>query len=398
MSAQITTEQPEISSILPVCDVAEYIQKNIERYLQELSFICAIDSGTHYKPGVDAVACYFEQRMRELGMEVTVFRQEPWGDDVYGVLHGDGHGKVALLGHMDTVYPVGIGGQRPVRIEGNTVLGPGVYDMKGCILSALYAIEALLALGYRSFGEVRLLCVSDEEISIRHSTELMKMASEGCEGVLVLEGARDDGSLVRSRKGGAWYKLSARGHSAHAGVEPDKGRNAVVELAHQIMQFQSLNGWRKGLTINIGRISGGTAANVVPDYAEVTLDLRFLHREDCQATEARWKEMMLNRCVPGVELTLEIDADHRDPMECTPGNRLMIQYAQEIACLLGFELDAIPTGGISDANFVSGLGFPVLDGLGPIGGLDHSPNEYIELDSIAPRAALLAGLISVLSA
>lgn len=397
MSAlSIITEQPEVSSLLPVRDVEAYVQAHIDHYLQELTLLCAIDSGTHYKPGIDEVACYFEQRMRGLGMEVTVFHQEKWGNDVYGVLRGTGQGKVALLGHIDTVYPVGTAAARPVRVEGNKVLGPAVYDMKGCILSAIYAIEALLALGHHSFGEIRLLCVSDEEISDRHSTDLMRMACDGCDSVLVLEGARDDGSLVGSRKGGSWYRLSARGHSAHAGVEPEKGRNAVVELAYQIIQFQSLNGWREGVTINIGRITGGTAANVVPDYAEVTLDLRFLHNEDRRATEARWHEMMQKRCVPGVELTLEVDSDGRDPMECLPENQILIRCAREIAAEIGFKLDAIPTGGISDANYVSGFGYPVLDGLGPVGGLDHSPNEYFELDSVAPRVALLAGLIAII--
>src|SRR5262249_48247586 len=149
------------------------------------------------------------------------------------------------------------------------------YDMKGCILSSIYAIEALVALNYRNFNEIRLLCVSDEEISARHSKEIIRQACQGCQSVLVLEGARENGDLVSSRKGGSWYKLSAHGQSAHAGVEPEKGSNAIVELAHQIMQFQRLNGWRKGVTVNVGRVSGGIATNVVPDYAEVCIDLRF---------------------------------------------------------------------------------------------------------------------------
>ena len=391
-----STEQTEITekrSQLIVQEVQAYIQSHLQRYLEELSDICAIDSGTYNKSGVDEVALYFAGRMRGLGMDVTVFENERWGNVVYGVMYGNGHGKVLLLGHIDTVYPVGTAAARPVRVEGDKVLGPGVYDMKGCVLSSIYAIEALTVLNYDNFYEIRLLCVSDEEISERHSKELIRRACQGCQSVLVLEGARENGDLVSARKGGSWYKLSALGHSAHAGVEPEKGCNAILELAHQIVQFQSLHGWREGVTINVGRISGGTATNVVPDYAEVHIDLRFHFKEDRIATERIWREMMQNKQVPKVDLLLEVDSDNRDPMVCTPGNLMLARCAQEIAQQLGFTVDHAATGGISDANYASDFGFPALDGLGPIGGLDHSPNEYLELSSVAPRGALLAGLM-----
>jgi glutamate carboxypeptidase len=393
------TEQTEPATVLVpqsrliVCDIQKYVEEHLEQYLRELTTMCAIDSGTYYKPGIDEVASYLAERMRGLGMDITLFENEHWGNDVYGILHGKGQGNMLLLGHMDTVYPIGTAAARLVRVDGNSVLGPGVYDMKGCILSAIYAIEALVTFSYQNFNEVRLLCVSDEEISQRHSKELIMQACQGCQAVLVLEGGRANGDLVSARKGGSWYQLTARGHAAHAGVEPEKGCNAIVELTHQILQFQSLQGWRDGVTVNIGRISGGTATNVVPDYAECFIDLRFHHKEDRLATEQRWYEMMQNKQVMGVELVLAADADSRDPMVCTPANLRLAQLAQEIAKDLGFTVNHATTGGISDANYASDLGYPTLDGLGPVGGLDHSPNEYLELDSIAPRVALLAGLI-----
>jgi glutamate carboxypeptidase len=331
--------------------------------------------------------------MRALGMDVTVFQQEKWGNDLYGVLKGQGQGIVVLLGHMDTVYPIGIGAARPVRVEENIIYGPGVVDMKGCILSGIYAIEALQSIDYQDFAEIRFLCVSDEEISDRHSKDIIEQVCQGCHGALCLEAGRENGDLVSSRKGGSWYKLHAYGHAAHAGVEPEKGSNAILELAHQIVQFQSVYGMRQGVTINAGRITGGTATNVVADYAEVTFDLRFECSEDRQAVEQCWYEMMQNKCVPGVELTLEVDPDSRDPMECNEGNLKLAKMAQDIAQELDFTVRHGPTGGISDANYASGFGYPSLDGLGPVGGLDHSPNEYMEKASIAPRTALLAGLI-----
>ncbi len=380
-----------------VTDIEAYVQQHLSHYIEELSHLCAIDSGTYYKPGLDEMALYLFSRMRDLGMDTTILENENWGNDFYGVMRGSGKGKILLLGHIDTVYPVGIAAARPVRVEGDTIYGPGVIDMKGCILSAIYAIEALVSMNYNSFGEIRFLCVSDEEISDRHSKETMQKVSEGCDGVFVLEAARANGDIVSARKGGSWYTLKAHGHSAHAGVEPEKGHNAILELAHQTLQFQSLNGWRHGLSINPGAISGGTAVNVVPDYAEVSFDMRFLNNVDKIDTEKLWRQMMEVRRVADVKLELEIQPDNRDPMVCTEGNLLLARQAQEIAECLGFPLNHAFTGGVSDANYVSSFGHAALDGLGPIGGLDHSPDEYMVMSSIAPRAALLAGLITTVS-
>jgi glutamate carboxypeptidase len=325
-------------------------------------------------------------------MAVTIVSREQWGNDLLGVLRGDGGENVVLLGHMDTVYPVGTAVAQGVRVNGNTMYGPGVIDMKGCILAAIYAVEALVVKGYRSFGEIRLLCVSDEEINIRHSQDLLQHIFQGCQAVLTLEGARENGNLVSARKGLASYKLSARGLAAHAGVEPEKGRNAIVEIAHQIAQFYSLNGWRYGITINPGIVSGGLKTSIIPDYAEVTLDLRFLEHRDRLATEERWREMMANRKVPDIELELTMSPDMKEPMVCTSESMKLLYQAQELACALGFTVGHELTGGGGDAGYASKMGIPVLDGLGPIGGGNHSPREYLRLDSVPKRSALLAGL------
>ncbi len=379
-----------------VTGVEAYTRQRLSQYIEELRELCAIDSDSYNKQGLDEMSARLGSRMQGLGMQVTIIERETWGNDLLGVIQGNGGGNVLLLGHIDTVYPAGTAAARPLRVEGDTVYGPGVSDMKGCILSAAYAIEALLAMDYRAFGEIRFLCVSDEEINVRHCQDIMQKACENAQGALVLEAARANGDIVSARKGHTWYTLTARGRSAHAGVEPEKGRNAVVEVAHQILQFEDLNGWRKGITINPGVISGGTLPNVVPDLAQAQFDLRYLHDDDRIATERRFHELMAQKRIPTVELTLERAPDVKAPMVPTPGSLKLAQQALHIANLLGFSINHVLTGGASDASYATGCGVPALDGLGPIGGLDHSPNEYLMLNSVAPRTALLAGLIATI--
>jgi glutamate carboxypeptidase len=380
-----------------VAGVEAYTFQRLSQYIEELRELCAIDSDSYHKPGLDEMALLLAARMRGLGMHATIIERESWGNDLFGVLHGNGGANVLLLGHMDTVYPVGIAAARPVRVEGDFVYGPGACDMKGCLLSAIYAIEALVAMNFHAFGEIRFLCVSDEEINTRHSQDIFQQACDNAQGALVLEAARSNGDIVSARKGHTWYRLTAQGRSAHAGVEPEKGHNAVVELAHQIMQFQNLNGWREGITINAGVISGGTLPNVVPDLAQAQFDLRYLYDQDRIATEKRFDELIMKKRIPNVELTLERAPEMKAPMIRTPESLKLAHQADQIANLLGFSVNHVLTGGASDASYASRHGVPALDGLGPVGGRDHSPDEYLMLSSVAPRTALLAGLMATIA-
>ena len=381
-----------------VVDMEAYVEQRLPHYIEELRELCSIDTYSYHKSGLDKMARLLATRMRDLGLEVSIIERQQWGNDLYGIIHGQGKGNVLLLAHMDTVYPVGTASAHPVWMEDDTLYGPGVSDMKGGILNGMYALEALFAQGYRSFGEIRFLCVSDEEISIRHCQDIMRKACRGSHAALVLEAARANGALVSARKGSAVYTLTARGRAAHAGVEPEKGRNVLLELAHQILQFASLNGWPEGLTINPGVMRGGSLPNVVPDYAHIQFDVRYLHTQDRIALEERWREMMQEQRVQGVELSLEVSVDHKEPMVLTPEALKLVQQAQEIAALLGFSVEHVRTGGGSDGSFAAQYGVPVLDGLGPVGGLDHSPDEYLMANSVAPRTALLAGLIATIGA
>src|ERR1700726_2857237 len=288
-----------------VREVEKYTQQRLPQYIEELRELCAIDSDSYNKVGLDEMALVLAERMRGIGMHVDIIRRENWGNDLLGVLRGTGQGNVLLLGHIDTVYPAGTAAARPLQVEGNTAYGPGVCDMKGCILAAIYAVEALQEAGFRDYGELRFLCVSDEEINTRHCQDIIEQACEGCQRAFILEAARSNGDIVSARKGGTAYTLTARGRSAHAGVEPEKGRNAVIELAHQILVFQALNGWREGLTISAGVISGGTVPNVVPDFAQAQFDLRFLKQADRLATEELFRESIKRKFIEDVELAIE---------------------------------------------------------------------------------------------
>jgi glutamate carboxypeptidase len=212
------------------------------------------------------------------------------------------------------------------------------------------------------------------------------------DAALVLEGARANGNIVSARKGSGQYTLRVKGKSAHAGVEPEKGANAILELSHQIIALHQLNGIAPGVTVNAGVIGGGTRSNVVPDEAWAKLDMRAVDRVGAEAIDRAIRETIRHITVAGTSVEIEGSMAFT-PMAKTPAVALLVQFAQEVAHELGFEVQDQSTGGASDANTITSFGIPVLDGLGPIGGLDHSPNEYIELDSIVPRTALVAGLI-----
>jgi glutamate carboxypeptidase len=378
-----------------VVDVEKYVEQRLPRYIEELRELCAIDTYSYHKSGLDKMARLLSARLGDLGLEASIIERQQWGNDIYGRIQGQGGNNALLITHMDTVYPVGTASAHPVWVEDDTIYGPGVSDMKGGILNSLYALEALFAQGYRSFGEIRFLCVSDEEITVRHCQDIMRKACRGSHAALVLEPSRANGALVSARKGCAGYTLTAHGRSAHAGVEPGKGRNAIVGLAHQLLQFESLNGWREGLTINPGVITGGSLPNVVPDYAQINFDVSYLHTQDRRDVEEQWRKMMQEKRVQDVELSLQVPAE---PIVLTPESLKLTERAQQIAALLGFSVDHVATGGSSDGSFAAHYGVPVLDGLGPVGGSAHSPDEYLMANSVAPRTALLAGLIATIGA
>lgn len=375
--------------------LTNFLESNLNDYLNDLQNLVSIDSGSFDRAGVNAVNDWIGDRLSKLGFEVERFVQTELGDNLLGVLPGKGKGRILLIGHSDTVFPAGTAAERPMLIEGNKVLGPGTCDMKAGLLSGIYAVEALKEAGFDGFESIDYLCVADEEIGgARQSKPLVESESARVDCVLTLEAARENGDIVTARKGLCWYVLEAFGKSAHAGVEPEKGANAIAELAHKVVALHELNGLRPGMTVNTGFFEGGRAPNIVPDYAKVRVDLRAILKEDIEIFEQELDRLIKQPHIIGTRLSFHAEeGSFCPPMERTPEVIEIEQLAQQAARELGFEIKGASTGGVSDANLAAAQGIPVLDGLGPVGGLDHSPDEYIELDSIVPRTALLAKLI-----
>jgi glutamate carboxypeptidase len=241
-------------------------------------------------------------------------------------------------------------------------------------------------------GTISMVCGGDEETDMRASIAILRELAPQYDAALVLECGRENGDIVGARKGGGHFVLETFGRSAHAGVEPEKGAHAILALAHHIIALQALNGLRAGVTVNVGVAEGGTVPNAVPDYARATIDARVVKPEDIDPLVAALRAEAARAIVPGVRAALS-GGWAAPPMAQTPQITALTELTQACAQELSFEVRAAATGGVSYANHLASLGLPVLDGLGPVGGLDHSPGEYISISSIAPRAALLALLI-----
>jgi len=379
--------------------IVAFLEEKLDDYLDDLRSLVGIDSGSYDKAGVDAANDWLEDRLTRMRLAVRRHPHAEFGDDLVATLIGKGQTRILLLGHSDTVFPTGTAVERPMTIHGDKVLGPGTCDMKAGLLAGIYALEVLREIGFEDYKSISYLCVSAEEVGGEsHSKPLIRSEARKADVALTLEAARENGDIVTARKGLCWYIVEAFGRSAHSGVEPEKGRNAIVALAHQIIALHTLNGLKPGMTVNTGYIEGGLAPNIVPDYAKIRVDLRAFSKDDMEEFEDAFREQLANAELPGVNVAFKAEeGSFCPPMERTHAVVKLEELAQKAARELGFEVKGASTGGVSDANIAADEGTPVLDGLGPIGGLDHSPEEYIELNSIVPRTSLLAKLIMAIS-
>lgn len=368
-------------------------------YVAALQEMVNVDCGSYTAEGVDRIANLCELRFRAAGWAVERRRHEPEGDEprlgdlVIGRLDGSGTKRILLIGHMDTVFDEGTVAERAFRIEGDRALGPGVSDMKGGLLAGFFATSALQEAGFEDHARITYVCNPDEEVGSPFSKPVIAALAAEHDAAFVLEGARENGDIVSTRKGITDYTLIVRGRAAHAGVEPERGRSAIVEAAHLTLALQALNGLTRGVTVNVGVTHGGTRTNVVAAECALQVDLRAPDLASLEAAEAEIERICAATTVPDTSVEVIGHGWHR-PMEKGPAAQRLVDIAVATAAELGFEITDAATGGASDANTTSAAGTPTIDGLGPVGGDDHAPAEWLDLTSVVPRVSLLAGLIA----
>ncbi|MEP7159429.1 MAG: M20 family metallopeptidase [Chloroflexota bacterium] len=368
-------------------------------YLADLERLVNIDCGSYTKSGVDEVGRWVAGQLRELGADVKAIPHDTLGETVVGVLEGSGRGRALLVGHMDTVFGEGTAKERPFVIDDGRAYGPGVDDMKGGLLTGLYALRALRATrgggavaDWLPFERLTFVANPDEEIGSPSSTPHIENAARDATVAFVLESARENGDIVSERKGIAEFRITVNGRAAHAGVEPEKGRSAVLEAAHKIVALHELNGRWPGVTVNVGVVNAGTRPNIVAESCVMDVDVRAKTPAEMEAAEAAIRDICGVSTVADTSCVIERSIGW-EPMHKTPAVAALAELAIALAARVGYELHDASTGGASDANTIAGMGVPTLDGLGPVGGADHAPGEYLEVATIVPRTTLFAALL-----
>ncbi len=371
---------------------------DLPAYLADLERLVNIDCGTYTPEGVDEVGRWTASFLGQLGAEIDV-RPDPngqYGKTIVATFHGKADGpRVLLIGHMDTVFDPGTAAARPFRIDDGdgVAYGPGVTDMKSGLLAGLYALKSIIAeFDGLPFERLTFIANPDEEVGSPSSRDHIKAAAADVDVCLVLECARANGDIVSARKGILDTRLTVHGRAAHAGVEPEKGRSAILEAARLVRDLHALNGRWPGVTVNVGKIAGGTRPNVVAERCDLEVDVRSTSAEGLADVEAAIRVLAEATEVPDTTIDANVVVSWR-PMERSARSGRLVDHAKAIAGRLGFAVNDTATGGASDANTTAAMGVPSLDGLGPIGGNDHSPSEYLEIESIVPRTTMLAGLL-----
>lgn len=376
---------------MPV-DLRQYLESQRNAMLAALEALVSHETPSDHKAGLDAFADRLTDRFTPLGLAVERIPNARGGDHLRLQLNApDASERPGLvLCHFDTVCPIGTIARRPFRIESDRAYGPGVYDMKASLVLVEFALRALKSRGESPRRPIILLFTSDEEVGSPTSRDLIEQTCRTCEYVLVMEPPLGNGRLKTGRKGVGRWTIDVTGRSAHAGVEPEKGVNALVELAHQILAITALADPSAGTTVNVGRAEGGTKTNVVPEHASAAIDVRVT----TQAEARRVASVLaaLQPVLPGAELHVE-GGLNRPPMERTEGVARLYEQARRLGLTLGLDLGEGSTGGGSDGNFTAALGVPTLDGLGTPGDGAHAEHEHIQIPALPERAALLATLL-----
>ena len=382
--------------------LVEHAEQLVEPYLADLKAVVDIDSGTYNKAGIDRVGGYLQERFHDAGFSTYFDTQKEYGNHLVATHQGSNPAgaRILLVGHMDTVFPDGEVGRRPFTIsEQNGVQiakGPGVLDMKSGVLIGMYGVQQLITAQEANYKSVTFILNSDEEIGSPVSKPLIQELARQADAVIVLEPGRLINQVVSSRRSSGLYRVEVHGRSAHAGVEPQKGINAILELSYQVQAMQALQGTISGTSLSVTVIRGGERSNVIPDSAYFEMDVRASSMAGIQSIEEAMRRVAARKIMDGTQITLSGDMRCL-PFERSEQNAPLVRAAREVGEELELEMQDLASGGASDANNTAPLGVPTIDGLGAAGGLAHNPDEYVELDSLPVRIALLSGLVKKIS-
>lgn len=369
-----------------------YCEAELDALVRCLQQAVEIESPSQNKVAIDRMANFLAKEFSKRGAKVQLLDHATAGSAVLAEFwEGAGEAKpILLLGHLDTVWEIGTLAEMPFRIQDGHAYGPGIYDMKSGMVCGLWAVQALAALNITPPGPVHFFLNADEEVSSIAFREELLAEARRARAVLVLEPAAAQGALKTARKGVGEFQVTVRGRSAHAGINPSAGVNAISELARQILRIEKLARPKRGLTVNVDMVQGGTRVNVIPELAVARVDVRAPTALDRERIEKQMRALTPIHPEAKLEITGGVN---RPPMERKMASALFRQ-ALELGRQMGLELTEAGTGGGSDGNFTAALGIPTLDGLGGTGDGAHARHEHVILRELPQRAALLAALMA----
>ena len=380
MTATTKTEQ----------QILDWLASQRDAMLALLETLVNTDGGSYDKAGVDAVGGHIRRFLSEQGIESDVTPDARFGDAINATVgHAGGSNRpILLMGHRDTVFPKGEPTRRPFKIEGDRAYGPGVSDMKSGLVMNCFVLAALKKFGGAP-APVTALFTGDEEIGSPFSRPVIEKFARPARAVFNSEPGRGAGIAVTGRKGGVFMRFEITGKAAHSGANFEAGISAINELAHKTLALHALSDPKAGITLNVGVVSGGQTVNTVAPWAKGEVDLRFITFDQRKATMEKIEAIMAKSFVPGTSAKLEISGEFL-PMVENPDNKALFQHYAAGIKELGNEPSSIFTGGCADSGFASATGAPTICGVGPVGGKGHTPEEFMEVDTLVPRAQALA--------
>lgn len=361
-----------------------------------LGEIVSIDSGSRNKPGIDAVGAAIRRFLEREGITVETLPQPKHGDCLRALVPSDGTRansarNILLMGHRDTVFPDGEVARRPFRVENGVATGPGVADMKAGLVMNCFVLAAFRRFGGAP-GPLVGLFTGDEEIGSPEGRPVIEAEAREARVVFNSEPGRVSGNVVSGRKGGVFMLMHITGKAAHSGGNFSDGISAIEELARKIQAIHALTDLGRGITLNIGLVSGGQSVNTVAPWAEGEIDLRYIEPKDRRDVMARLEAIVAQSYVPGTTATLSIKGEFL-PLNATEASKQLLEIYQHAARSSGFSATGEFTGGCADSGFTAAVGAPTICAVGPVGGKAHSPEEFLRLDSLVPRASAVVRTI-----